>query len=334
MASPVRFAVVGLGDIAQRAVLPAFEHAKKKAALTALVSGEPNIRYLTGFTGDNGLLLLSAGSVTLLTDPRYQIQASLEVRCKVRIAKGPLVKDALALIRRAGWKRIGYEPARMYCNTFEAIKAGLIRDAAFFDYIEAHAPQLKARDLGVMEQVVRRSAALHLAHIATGGDPFEQGSSRPLDYGHWAAHKLEQLTGYRMRHGEAVAIGIALDTTYAFLSGFLPERDWTRVIEVFRALGLAVCAPELGQHIDDEKHPANVLGGLADFREHLGGQLTIMLLKGIGQAFDVHDIQRDTMVRSISVLKGIEEGKTAGGAGFSRPDAAAHPSIGSPRSSP
>ena len=87
---------------------------------------------------------------------------------------------------------------------------------------------------------------MHLAHIATGGDPFELGSSRPLDYGHWAAHKLEQLTDYRMRHGEAVAIGIALDTTYAFLSGFLPERDWRRVIDVLRALGLAVYAPELG----------------------------------------------------------------------------------------
>ena len=190
----------------------------------------------------------------------------------------------------------------------EAVKAGLIRDAAFFDYIEAHAAELKARDLAVMEHVIRRSAALHLAHIATGGDPFELGSSRPLDYGHWAAHKLEQLTGYEMRHGEAVAIGIALDTTYAWLSGFLPERDWMRVIEVFRALGLAIYAPELGAHADDETHPACVLGGLAEFREHLGGELTIMLLKGIGQPFDVHEIRRDTMVRSIAVLKTIAAG--------------------------
>ena len=153
---------------------------------------------------------------------------------------------------------------------------------------------------------MRRSAAIHLAHIATGGDPFELGSSRPLDYGHWAAHKLEQLTAYRMRHGEAVAIGIALDTTYAFLSGFLPERDWQRVIDVMRALGLAVSAPELGQHLNEADDAASVLRGLEEFREHLGGQLTIMLLKGIGQPFDVHEIQRDTMVRSIEVLAAIE----------------------------
>ena len=196
----------------------------------------------------------------------------------------------------------------------EAVKAGLIRDAAFFDYIEANAVRLKERDLAVMEQVVRRSAAIHLAHIATGGDPFELGSSRPLDYGHWAAHKLEQLTAYRMRHGEAVAIGIALDTTYAFLSGFLPERDWQRVIDVMRALGLAVSAPELGQHLNEADDAASVLRGLEEFREHLGGQLTIMLLKGIGQPFDVHEIQRDTMVRSIEVLAAIESaGSVAAG---------------------
>jgi 3-dehydroquinate synthase len=72
----------------------------------------------------------------------------------------------------------------------EAVKAALIKDRAFFDYIEQQAPALKNRDLPAMEQVIRRCAALHLTHIASGGDPFELGSSRPLDFGHWSAHKL------------------------------------------------------------------------------------------------------------------------------------------------
>src|SRR5439155_370571 len=120
----------------------------------------------------------------------------------------------------------------------EAIKVALIRDAGFFDVIEAQAALLRGRNLSVMEDLVRRSAELHYAHITTNGDPFEQGSSRPLDYGHWAAHKLEQVTDYRLRHGEAVAIGIALDTTYAHLSGALPERDWRRVLDVLLTLEL------------------------------------------------------------------------------------------------
>ena len=185
----------------------------------------------------------------------------------------------------------------------EAIKAALIRDAGFFAFLEAHAPQLRQRDMRVMEEVVYRSAALHYAHIATGGDPFELGSSRPLDYGHWAAHKLEALTDYQLRHGEAVGIGIALDTTYAHLSGFLPEADWRRVMNVLTAVGLAVYAPELSAHLDNDSDPRSVLRGLIEFQEHLGGELTVMLLRGIGQAFDVHRIDRDVMIRSIEVLR-------------------------------
>ena len=188
----------------------------------------------------------------------------------------------------------------------EAIKAALIRDADFFDFIERHAKALKARDLSVMEEVVKRSALIHLAHIALGGDPFELGTSRPLDYGHWAAHKLEALTGYEMRHGEAVGIGIALDTTYAYLSGALPERDWRRVIDLLRAIGLAVDAPELHEHLDNDDDPRSILGGLREFQEHLGGELTILLLNGIGRPFDCHDIDRTLMIQSIERLRQLE----------------------------
>jgi 3-dehydroquinate synthase len=186
----------------------------------------------------------------------------------------------------------------------EAVKAALIKDGAFFDVIEELAPRLAARDLAAMEQVVRRSAELHLHHIATAGDPFEMGSSRPLDFGHWAAHKLERLTNHAVRHGEAVGIGIALDTTYSYLSGFLPEGDWKRVIALLQALGLSVYAPELTHHAGDQ--PA-VLRGLEEFREHLGGRLTIMLLKAIGVPFDAHEINKGVMLGSIEVLRTIQE---------------------------
>jgi 3-dehydroquinate synthase len=190
----------------------------------------------------------------------------------------------------------------------EAVKAALIKDGAFFDLIEQQAARLAARDEQAMDQVVRRSAELHLQHIATAGDPFEMGSSRPLDFGHWAAHKLERLTNHEVRHGEAVAIGIALDTTYSYLSGFLPEGDWKRVIALFQTLELAVYAPELSHHAGDQ--PA-VLRGLDEFREHLGGRLTIMLLKAIGVPFDAHEIDKGVMLGSIEVLRTIEEHRRA-----------------------
>ena len=192
----------------------------------------------------------------------------------------------------------------------EAVKAALIRDAAFFDFLESHADRLRARDLPLMAELVRRSAAIHYAHIATAGDPFELGSSRPLDYGHWAAHKLEQVTDYQLRHGEAVAIGLALDTTYAHLSGLLPERDWRRVLDLLVAVGLPIYSPALSAHLDNDADARNILRGLAEFQEHLGGMLTIMLLSAIGQAFDVHEIRRDVMIRSIELLRTLDAARS------------------------
>jgi len=153
-----------------------------------------------------------------------------------------------------------------------------------------------------MQALIYRCAELHLAHIATNGDPFEFGSSRPLDFGHWAAHKLEHLSDYRLRHGEAVAIGIALDATYSYLAGLLPADHWHRILPAFTAIGLAVSAPELTLPAPDDPDSYAVLAGLREFREHLGGQLTVMLLRGIGDGVEVHDIDTSLMVESIRLI--------------------------------
>ena len=195
----------------------------------------------------------------------------------------------------------------------EAIKVALVRDPAFFDRIEEDAVRLVARDAAAMERLVRRSAALHLAHVVSGGDPFELGTSRPLDFGHWAGHKLEQLSGHRLRHGEAVAIGIAIDSTYAHLCGFLPERDWRRILAVLLAVGFDLAAPELAHGLDAPAGGRALLDGLEEFREHLGGTLTIMLLRGIGQPFDVHEIDRDVMIRSIELVARAQTDARLGG---------------------
>lgn len=199
-------------------------------------------------------------------------------------------------------------------GTTEAVKVALIRDPRFFDFLEQHAAALVDRDLATMAKVIRQSASLHLRHISTGGDPFEQGSSRPLDFGHWAAHKLEQATNHRLGHGEAVGIGIALDSTYSHLAGFLGESAWRRIIHLLGALGVPVYDPAVEEHLSTPEHPDCVLRGLADFQEHLGGRLTVMLLKDIGQPFDVHEIRTDVVVRSIEIIKSMEAERAASSA--------------------
>jgi Xaa-Pro aminopeptidase len=91
-----------------------------------LVSALPNIRYLSGFTGDNGLLLVTPESQTLFTDPRFTIQASQECTCAVKIApRGPVDPYAVEAIRRKKLKRVGFEATRMIYDVHRRLKEAL-----------------------------------------------------------------------------------------------------------------------------------------------------------------------------------------------------------------
>ena len=142
-----------------------------------------------------------------------------------------------------------------------------------------------------------------LEHIASSGDPFELGSSRPLDFGHWAAHKLEELTDYALRHGEAVAIGIALDCVYAHLEGRLEVDARDAILDLMDALGFDLYVPELDAYLDDPDHPRCLFQGLDAFREHLGGELTIMLIDTIGHGVNVHSVNRDLYREAVHRLR-------------------------------
>ena len=184
----------------------------------------------------------------------------------------------------------------------EAIKVALIKDENFFDFIATHASALACRDMDAMQHLIYRCAQLHLEHIANSGDPFEMGSSRPLDFGHWAAHKLEHLTDYSLRHGEAVAIGIALDSTYSYLAGLLSKLEWQQVLNTLKAVGFTLYVPEMAEQLHQPEHPRSLFKGLAEFREHLGGELTLMLLQGIGQGIEVHQVDMTLYKQAISII--------------------------------
>jgi 3-dehydroquinate synthase len=184
----------------------------------------------------------------------------------------------------------------------EAIKVALIKDADFYYWIEKNAEKLGDRDLEIMNYLIRRCAELHLQHIASG-DPFELGSSRPLDFGHWSAHKLEQLTDFQILHGEAVAMGIALDTVYSSLSGRLSIEKAERIIQLLMNLGFEITHPLL----QFEDGNSAILQGLQDFREHLGGRLTIMLLLNIGLGIEVHEIDIPLLKQAALKLQSYQQ---------------------------
>lgn len=183
----------------------------------------------------------------------------------------------------------------------EAVKVALIKDLSFFEWIEVNGQALADRSAAAMEHLIIKCADLHLRHIR-GGDPFEFGSARPLDFGHWAAHKLEYLTGFGLRHGEAVAIGIALDSVYSFKKGLITEQDLERILRLFNTLGF-----ELGHERLWERESFYLKEGLSEFREHLGGKLTITLLEALGKGLEVHEMDEELIEASAVYLKNYEE---------------------------
>lgn len=189
-------------------------------------------------------------------------------------------------------KRAGYA---------EAVKVACVRDAEFFEAIERDAAALREFELAPLRRVIRRCAELHLDHIANSGDPFESGSARPLDFGHWAAHKLEQFSDFEVCHGEAVAIGIAADVVYSRRMGYLSPPSAERILRLLEVLGFELFTPELLR--TGLRGEVSLLEGLEEFREHLGGRLAITLLRSIGSGFDAPEMNSARVIESVQELQ-------------------------------
>ncbi len=191
------------------------------------------------------------------------------------------------------------EPRDRVAGVVEAVKVALLKDAPFFEDIAANAALIVSHR-AILRRVIERSAQLHLQHICGNGDPFELGSARPLDFGHWAAHKLESMTSHRLRHGEAVAIGLALDVAYSVRKGYLDRAVADRIITVLETIGFQLWDEALEQREPDGSH--TLITGLREFREHLGGELHVTLLRGIGSSFEVTQMDERLILESLDDL--------------------------------
>jgi 3-dehydroquinate synthase len=189
------------------------------------------------------------------------------------------------------------QPERDFLAGFsEAVKVALLNDPSLFEEICENSTRIRRRDMSVCLPIIRRSAELHLEHIAHGGDPFEMLQARPLDFGHWSAHKLEAMTGFALRHGEAVAIGIAIDAVYASLALGLDRKVVHRLLACLSRLGFVLGHPQLGDL-------PQLLSGLEEFRQHLGGRLTLTMLQAVGRPVDIHEINRDLMGEAVRQVR-------------------------------
>lgn len=207
-----------------------------------------------------------------------------------------------AVVNSARW--FDHLPRRdIRAGLAEAVKVACIRDPQFFAWLEANAARVTLPG-AELEYAVKRGAELHLEHIRTSGDPFELGSARPLDFGHWSAHKLEILSRHDLRHGEAVSIGMQLDARYAERIGLLPSAELERIVALLAALGLPRHHPAL---LLQHEGTLAVLAGLEEFREHLGGELTVTLLQDIGRGVEVHSLDGAILEEALGWLSAASE---------------------------
>ncbi len=187
------------------------------------------------------------------------------------------------------------------CGVAEAFKVAIIRDRAFFDELLASAERYPKRDFAAMQRLVVRCAEIHLEHIRSNGDPFEYGRARPLDFGHWSAHKLELLSGFRISHGEAVATGVLLDSLYAQKQGWITAAELALIREGFARSGFPLWFEEFDRR--DASGQREIFKGLSDFQEHLGGELTVTFPRGIGARHEVHEIDLAMMEAALQELR-------------------------------
>ncbi|NMA46760.1 MAG: 3-dehydroquinate synthase [Lentisphaerae bacterium] len=205
----------------------------------------------------------------------------------------------LAVINDAAFLRT-LPPEMVSAAAAEAVKVAMIKDSDFFAWLTAQAPAIMAGDLAALATLVRRSAEIHQQHIVTGGDPFEYGSARPLDFGHWSAHKMEMLSEQRLSHGVAVGMGMLIDCRYAVLMGILAKDAYTALRALLRAFALPFDGAVL--ELRDAGGRRLVMAGLEEFREHLGGQLHITLPTAIGAKIEVTSIDDARMNEAMDLV--------------------------------
>lgn len=228
------------------------------------------------------------------------------------------VKNAVNAFQKKNWKGTfavpwgvvndeqllhGLSDRDFRCGFSEAVKVSLLKSPSAFQQLMSDADSIASRNMPMAMEAIRASVMMHLQHITQGGDPFEALEARPLDFGHWSAHRLEALTGYQLRHGEAVSIGLAVDTAYSSLALGLPTRVVEQTLDTLSRLRLPIYDPWLDR--------PEIFQGLEEFRQHLGGRLTLTMIQQIGQPVEIHEVDQAKMRQAISWVREAFSAATA-----------------------
>jgi 3-dehydroquinate synthase len=160
----------------------------------------------------------------------------------------------------------------------EIIKHAVIRDKGFFEFLKENMADAMAFNTGVLEYIIEKNARIKAPVVET--DEKESGLRTLLNYGHTVGHAVEAVMDFRIKHGQAVAVGMAAANKISSRMGILHEDEAARISEVIGSAELPVKTPDLSREQKEK-----VLEVIKHDKKVREGKIRFVLLKSIGNAF-------------------------------------------------
>jgi len=184
------------------------------------------------------------------------------------------------------------EDRQLSAGLAEVIKYGLIRDLAFFEWLESNLEGLMARDHALLAQAIERSC--HNKADIVAADETEQGQRALLNLGHTFGHAIEAGMGYgAWLHGEAISAGMMQAAYMSQLLGDLSAADVERIGAIFKRAKLPIYPP-------NELSNEQFMHYMAGDKKVQAGVVRLVLLKSIGQAYISGDYPAETLQKTLT----------------------------------
>ncbi len=175
----------------------------------------------------------------------------------------------------------------------EVIKYGLIRDFAFFEWLEKNMDCLLRKNSDCLIEAIIRSCKNKAQVVAE--DEFEtaKGIRATLNLGHTFGHAIETALGYgKWLHGQAVAAGMVMASNMSMLMGFIDNKDFNRIKKIIDSAGLPINPPDISQ--------AQFLDLMASDKKNKDGKISLILLKELGKAFQTEEYDMKILEKTLN----------------------------------
>ena len=170
-------------------------------------------------------------------------------------------------------------PGEFLNGLAEVIKHAMIRDHDLFDFLDEYSTAILAKDKGILVEMLRRSCEIKAGVVSQ--DPKESNLRKILNFGHTVGHAIETLSDYRLHHGQAVSIGMAVEACLAWKAGYLSSEKYLRLLLLIREFGLPTNLP---RNLPREK----IIEVMGLDKKNEGGKVHFALPRKIGEMKTIH----------------------------------------------